>query len=1035
MSRFKKILLFCFILNLSSVWTPQLNSMAITIVLHQVAQLSRVLAAMMQQINIINHHSIAQKMLLEYSAQTKLATIPQPNMPIPDLHLMCLPPLNVTTHQIQSVCQDQMLFMTQLSQKAHTAIEQAQIPKATVHTVHSIINKPTITLADLKGPSIVQLLTQDIIKGQKLLLEKYHQSLATKFGNEHAWTSVSLPGSLKYVSPNGKAFVEFRAATQNSQAAYFDMQQMYKHSLREMQSAMQTNAEYESLIKMQVKAAIETMGKLNSDKAHERILAIECLTKLHISGPPDFYLQKTIDTLLKGYIQSDGTIPASALLEKSNYPQKFIKQFINTIAQDLSNFLPIKQWALSVDLHNMLGAHTFPIGRAHNMGHGAREFLHLAYDHKSLLLNNTLHQARLECIQKSQAYDFALVEQLIKSHGNDPVMQKIHQYFLQEFNQKIALQLQKVTDYKNALFNQQGFYQACEENPWFILTPAEKKQSIASSPAQLELYNQNLLAQLAIKNELMLRWNIPQTVPKSIHQMVYLCIGNQAQNLHSPIAMVDAISQLAQSNAQTLELFFMPNGLFKDFAETTRAKTLPVRPELFAAQNKKLLQSLNYLVHIESGAPKTAIGRIAQDALNKYEKLKTIQNVSNDFQIALNDIVFEKMEEHDVYDYEKLSKKLTPKAAPLIENSFEIDLTQTFKLVQEASLHACSPVEASSITEAVICPSKEEKQPEVQCGTNKDNKTSGTHPKEACKVVGNEHKDATEHTKTKADEKTEEWQCNHSKHSLPSFNGEVITPENVPIIIAPDEALKDITPQETEAVKQAAQEIEKVIQENGDKWIQDSHFQKDIEKYIDEYNKRLENLKCKAHDEIIIYNDKHLNVPDSFKEIITNPLDWEKLSKVFDGTILTPAECGDQKSVWFDYQHILGPIIIIDCKTGNIKGLHGFHHDYLGKIKKSGLIKYKNLAQHADGFWQAHWKFGNSRYKFSGFFPDHWTPSQVMAKVIEAMKDIKDIQLQQNGKYELTGYTNDKIKITIILQYNPYMKSAKIISAYPNFNP
>jgi len=1040
MQHFKKnksrYIAFIFLICIANqCWISNINSMAIPLVMAQIAQLSRAFTAIMDHLNITHRVSLAQQFLADQAAAMQTHSIIQQNLSVPDLHIAYLPPMNISTHQIQSAYKDQMAFMTHLSQKSHAAIEKINAQPESIKLVHTIINKPIIELADLKSSTIVPLITQEVIKQQSASMATAHQMLFNTFAQKNYWQAIASPGSLKYMSPSGRSFVEFRSVTQNSEAVYFEIQQQYAHSLHEMKQYIHTHPEYKTSIEMQIKTAIDSMAKLNSDHVHERLLALDQLSKLHISGPPDIYLQKTIAQILKGYIESDGTIPEYALLEKNNYIQDTIKQFITTIHADLGTTLPLKTWTQSIDLNKIPQAKLYPVSKSHNIRHVTWEFLHLSYDHKSLLNNNKLHQVRLDCIKHAQSYNFSSVEQLIKTYTHDEVMHKIHRHFLQEFNQKIALEQQKIINYKNALFDHYGFYKSCADNPWFTTMTEQEKKKIAAVPEQLNLFNQHLLAQLAIKNELMQRWNIPLTAPISIHQMIYIAMGDQAQNLNYPIAMIDILTDLTKSNKEANQFFFLPNGIFKDLGQTPYGQSLPIWQEMMNENNAETKRALNYLVHIDSCVPNTKMGEKAKDALNNYQKdllTENIQTIEKKFQRTLNYMVYDLMKEYRVYNFDDLYKKIAPKDKTLAAYAIGVGTTQALKLFQEASAQY---KEQSSCTinlpipipeKSSICKPKEEKLPELSCGSTQTNATPNELPQETCKNVGNNHKGPLmDGACTTGQAPPQDIQCNHSKQQLPSFQGIEITPENVPVIIQNDQVF---TEEDAKAIEKAAREIERAIEEK----LQYPTLEKEIEQKKQKNQQKKSNNICIEHN-VATLKGKHLHIPNELKDIITNPHEWG-LHEVFDGAILTPAEHGHPIPSYPDYQHILSPIIKVNCKNKTMV-FSGFHHDYLGTIKKSGLIEYENVIQHPNGFWQADWKYvhGNGAHKFSGFFPDHWTPLQVMEKIIESTKRIQEISLKNNGYLEVTNLTQDNLKIVIVFQINPQLSQAKIITIYPDF--
>ena len=52
-----------------------------------------------------------------------------------------------------------------------------------------------------------------------------------------------------------------------------------------------------------------------------------------------------------------------------------------------------------------------------------------------------------------------------------------------------------------------------------------------------------------------------------------------------------------------------------------------------------------------------------------------------------------------------------------------------------------------------------------------------------------------------------------------------------------------------------------------------------------------------------------------------------------------------------DVHHIFGPELI--CYRGKKPDLSGWHHDYMGKIKNTGIINFKSVKHHTNGVWEA----------------------------------------------------------------------------------
>ncbi len=155
--------------------------------------------------------------------------------------------------------------------------------------------------------------------------------------------------------------------------------------------------------------------------------------------------------------------------------------------------------------------------------------------------------------------------------------------------------------------------------------------------------------------------------------------------------------------------------------------------------------------------------------------------------------------------------------------------------------------------------------------------------------------------------------------------------------------------------------------------------------------------------------------------------------RAYNFTALTPKECGPQVGMWFDYDHIFGPSALINCKK-NTRECVGFHHDYQGKIRNSGLVEFNIIKNDYHGVYEAEWSYNNALFKGSTFFSDDWRYAQILEKIIEASKNIQSYKFdQRKNSFALTGITAEGITTEIILEVDSITKypTGKITSAYP----
>lgn len=132
----------------------------------------------------------------------------------------------------------------------------------------------------------------------------------------------------------------------------------------------------------------------------------------------------------------------------------------------------------------------------------------------------------------------------------------------------------------------------------------------------------------------------------------------------------------------------------------------------------------------------------------------------------------------------------------------------------------------------------------------------------------------------------------------------------------------------------------------------------------------------------------------------------------------------------FNLDHILAPEIV--CRKGKWKCV-GFHHDYLGRLKASKLLEYEQHKNLENGFYEVRWRYGDTDFKFSTFFPDDWTPAQVLNVIGEALHRPDIAKTLQSGKLVLKAPYSPNINIIVVLEANSIGKpTGRIISMYPS---
>jgi hypothetical protein len=239
--------------------------------------------------------------------------------------------------------------------------------------------------------------------------------------------------------------------------------------------------------------------------------------------------------------------------------------------------------------------------------------------------------------------------------------------------------------------------------------------------------------------------------------------------------------------------------------------------------------------------------------------------------------------------------------------------------------------------------------------------------------------------------------------------------------------------QSTPVLKEAPKKYQKIDIKKFLKDIKNQELKKILEEIIKRWHEKINKPHCRNHGKLLV-KGKHIYVPVQLKDIISDELEWEKLSKAYDGTVSVqvPDTDGEKILVWIDYQHIFTPVIKINCETGEID-LAGFHHDYLEQIANSGVLDCNITERYEDGVYDIEWSYNGSPIKPSTLFPADWSKAKVIEMIIKGLVNQKETYLKGN-RLEIKANATDSFKIKIILEIqkniNGY-KTAKLITAYP----
>lgn len=106
--------------------------------------------------------------------------------------------------------------------------------------------------------------------------------------------------------------------------------------------------------------------------------------------------------------------------------------------------------------------------------------------------------------------------------------------------------------------------------------------------------------------------------------------------------------------------------------------------------------------------------------------------------------------------------------------------------------------------------------------------------------------------------------------------------------------------------------------------------------------------------------------------------------------------------------------------------LIGFHHDYLGKIEKSGLVQVKNIKRGLHGSYMADIIVKGIYGERKAFFPRLWTHEKVMEKILESIQGPNKIFRKVGNVSIIEGFTREGMEIRSVIT-----ESGKITLSYP----
>ncbi|BDC34452.1 hypothetical protein Noda2021_04100 [Candidatus Dependentiae bacterium Noda2021] len=198
---------------------------------------------------------------------------------------------------------------------------------------------------------------------------------------------------------------------------------------------------------------------------------------------------------------------------------------------------------------------------------------------------------------------------------------------------------------------------------------------------------------------------------------------------------------------------------------------------------------------------------------------------------------------------------------------------------------------------------------------------------------------------------------------------------------------------------------------------------------IQEFNKP----EC-AHHIATTSNGVHTIIPKELQPFIPSQKEIAQLEKQLDIIPAIKKISGKEIDVLIgNLEHVFCPEIKVNCETGKV-GIQGAHYyPVLKKLEKEGLVKVHSDVLNADGTNTVNWSYHGCIPKDSSCFPEHWTKENIVQKINESIKNIVDKLGYPNGRLELTGLTQEGIRIKIIFQISEKGSgtTCNIISCFP----
>lgn len=658
-------------------------------------------------------------------------------------------------------------FSTATAQK-HYAIEAQVCSADLISATRSITNQESPTYIQVKvSPSTQAYSTV----GKTIAVNRYYENLINRFEKDGSWGVSKTPRGISIHNNDKTISLSIQGRSMHSGQVLVDRCEYLAEQGVIAKYLMKTVPEFKELVEAQTKHTLDCMVKLTSPNLSDRVIALYELSETSIAGIFGEYADSAIQSLLKGYLHSNGDINWEVIKSNNNYSQGIIKSFISKIKPHVN----IDYKVYKPFLKENPGHKKYFLNMASRTGMWFKENVALSCDTdlKTYMKRHPLYQKRLDLINACKSYNFEQAKVLVAQSGNDSLVQGLYDSLLSEYTAKKQLEEQIVAEYNKAIFNEQGFYKACLDNPIFKKLSQSDVLVISQDPIRLSEFNKGLLAQLAIKEKLMEAWHISRDASSEVHQALYKIIQNPAALCTMP-EFITTVSQYAKSNPAVVDAFFLPNGVLKDFAHCERARTLPSVPWLVDSKASNILSLLNHLIAIEkSSGSNVSIFKKSSAALNRYHASalsKSLNDIEMDLYQAVDEIIECRKIQLSIVDWGKKQSTKNEPLDPAVASTSAVmaEVQQMFDRALRPTVQIC----AASAEKAVennqgICPAHKEQPLPKACAT-------GERPLPDPQGICPEHSLAQEPVLDAACELDMrpdwEWECNHAQNILPGFD-------------------------------------------------------------------------------------------------------------------------------------------------------------------------------------------------------------------------------------------------------------------------